>query len=97
MSPAEELALQIEAERLQELKPALCYNRIWECRLRERRKALKLTLRQVAERIGFSIGHVSAIEHGAETTLRTARLLADFFGVTIEDLWPKLKEEVQGQ
>jgi transcriptional regulator with XRE-family HTH domain len=58
------------------------------CTIRTRRKAAKLKLRQLAEAVGIFIGTVWAIEHGAETNLSKAKKFAEYFGCTIDDLWP---------
>ena len=61
----------------------------WVCRVRERREALRLSLRDVAGAVRLSVTALHQIEHGGDPQLTTARRLADFFGATVEDLWPR--------
>lgn len=63
---------------------------VWVCSIRERRKSLRLTLREVAEAVGLSFGAVRNIESGCDLRLTTARRLMDFFGASSEALWPEL-------
>lgn len=64
---------------------------VWVCRIREVRTGLKppLSLRDVEKGTGLDSGHVSQIENGTELTLGNARVLAKFFGKTVEELWPR--------
>ena len=82
MSPAEQLAAS--------KTPKNSKSAIWRCTIVERRKALGLTLRDVAEASGMTNAAVSVIERGQDPMLTTAKKLADFFGVTISELWPEL-------
>lgn len=61
----------------------------WICLLREKRQALRLSLRDVALGAGLSIAGLSMIELGTDPQLTTARTLATFFGVSVEELWPR--------
>lgn len=82
MSPAEELAA---SKPLKKSKPA-----VWRCTIVERRKKLGLTIRDIGKAVGITDAAVSVIERGQDPMLTTARKLAAFFGVTVEELWPEL-------
>ncbi len=60
----------------------------WICLVRARRQELRLALRDVAQGCSLSIAGLSEIERGREPELWTARRLADFFGLSVEELWP---------
>lgn len=62
---------------------------VWICCCRERREALRLSLRDVAAAVGLSVTGYWQIERGSDPQLTTARRLAAFFGATVEQLWPK--------
>lgn len=55
-------------------------------RIREIREARRLSMEDVAKAVGVDFFH---IEHGLVPKLATARRLADFFGKTVEELWPE--------
>ncbi len=61
---------------------------VWICQLLKRRKELNLTLRDVSGGTGVSIAVLSAIQHGTDPMLTTARAIAGFFGCSVEDMWP---------
>lgn len=89
MTPAEELS------RKKPPKPRRPPPRVaWRCAARGRRLALRLTLEDVAAGAGLSVTAVWHAERGADPMLTTARKLAAFYGVTVEDLWPELAGEV---
>jgi DNA-binding XRE family transcriptional regulator len=85
------------AEKLSKVRPwrraprnkARRYGR-WDCRIRQTREPLRLSLRTVAEAVGLSVTALHQIEHGGDPQLTTARKLAAFFGKSVEELWPKL-------
>lgn len=88
MTPAEQLAKSKQRKRSP--RNTVAPRRpIWVCRLREMREALNLSLRDVADAVGMSNPGLWAVEHGGETSLTTATKLAEFFGCTIQDLWPE--------
>lgn len=62
---------------------------VWVCRIREVRTRMKLTLRDVEAGTGLHNGHVSQIEGGAELSLSNARVIARYFAMTVEELWPR--------
>ena len=62
----------------------------WLTTLRDRRESLDLSMRDVAEAVGLSIGGYFAVEHGTDPMLTTAVKIAAFFGATVEELWPAL-------
>ena len=84
MSPAERIA-SAKPKR----KPGRERRMDHVCRVRERRKALRLTLDEVCEALGISKAALSYLERGATPTLERARKLAEFFGVTVDELWPE--------
>lgn len=59
----------------------------WRCRVREKRLALELTASEVADALGLSKAGLSQIENGGDPMLTTAFRLADFFGVSVDELW----------
>ena len=56
------------------------------CKLREMRKAKRMTQRQIADVIGCSVQNVSSIERGRYTGTRNLLVLASLFGVTVDEL-----------
>lgn len=86
MTPAEELAFAKPTKRIRKKV-------IWDCKVRDRRKSLNLTLEDVSDNVGITLGHLSIIELGGGISFEVARKLADFFGCTERDLWPKLLED----
>lgn len=62
----------------------------WQCRLREYRERLNLTLRDLERATGVTNGTISNMEAGFETTLGNARAVADFFGATVYEIWPEM-------
>jgi putative transcriptional regulator len=59
--------------------------------VRVARRRLGLTLKQVAPRVGVSIGTVSQMELGDHCpSIHTALRLARFYGMTVEDLFGHL-------
>lgn len=63
--------------------------KVWQCSLAQIRKARGLTVRDVAKGAGLTIAAISVIERGTDPQLATAHKLADFFGVSLEQLWPE--------
>lgn len=61
-----------------------------ECRCREVRHELGLTIRDVAAATGISNPCICDVERGSETTLGTARKLAKFYGKSVDWLWPEI-------
>lgn len=61
--------------------------KIWDCKLREMRLALGLTIYEVGTAIGMSGSGYYEVEHGCETSLSSAMKLSAFFGKSIEDIW----------
>lgn len=85
MTPAEKIAASKPPRNGRVIRP-----RVWDCKLKDARKALRLTLKDVSEATGINPGTVHLIEHGTDLHLTTARTLAAFFGKTVEALWPEL-------
>lgn len=57
-------------------------------RVKEIRKAAKLTQEKLAEKTGLSVEYVSRIERGlAQPSFRTVDLMADALNVTAKDFW----------
>lgn len=85
MTPAERVA-----SRKPSSKPKLVRKVVWICHLRERRRALKISLRDVSKNIGIAMSVISNAERGFEVGLRTAYKLAVFYGAAVEELWEEL-------
>ena len=64
--------------------------------LRTHRRSWGLTLREMADLLGFeSPAHVSRIEQGKRTpSTETALALTALFGVSLEELFPQLSTEI---
>ena len=67
----------------------------WRCTLRACRQSLGLTLADVSRAVGLSVAGLQRIEVGIDPVLSNARKLADFYGKTVEELWPELAGEKQ--
>jgi DNA-binding XRE family transcriptional regulator len=65
---------------------------VWICTLLSRRTALDLTLRDIERAIGVSSAVLSTIEHGTDPQLTTARKIAEFFGCSVEEMWPSRRD-----
>jgi transcriptional regulator with XRE-family HTH domain len=58
-------------------------------KIRRRRRAIDMTLQQVSERVGLSIGFLSQIERGASTpSLASLCNIADALGVSVDACKP---------
>ena len=57
-------------------------------RVKEYRKAAKLTLVQLSGRAGLPVSTINDIEHGAEPRVVTAIYLAKALRTSVELLWP---------
>ncbi len=91
MTPAEEIA------KNKRRKPYRCARRtqvkaVWDCRLRELREALRISVRDVAAAVGLTAPCVWGVEAGRDPQLTTARKLAAFYGKTVEELWVPLPD-----
>jgi DNA-binding XRE family transcriptional regulator len=64
----------------------------WICSLRDIRRKKKLAMADVARAIGLATSTLHTLEHGGDPMLTTAKKLADFYGVSVWKLWPKLAE-----
>jgi DNA-binding XRE family transcriptional regulator len=84
VTPAEKMAAD-KAKR----PTATSRKRVWVCTVRSVRESLGLSLRDVERGCGVSNATICQVEAGCDVTLRHARALATFFGVSIESLWPK--------
>lgn len=87
MTKAEKLSKSVRQKR-----PSRPVGRrvVWKCKLNEMRHVLNLTLRDIEGAISVSSAVLSTIEHGTDPQLTTARRIADFFGCTVEEMWPAL-------
>jgi len=85
MTPAEKIASKKPKSTKGDPRGA----RKWKCLVREYREKLSLTHRDVCTAIGMSTGFLVGVERGFDVRLTTAALLADFFGTTIQTLWPE--------
>jgi transcriptional regulator with XRE-family HTH domain len=88
---------QSPAERLARQKLAIPAGRpnqdSVDSEMRRRRLMLRLTLRDVADATGLSLGYVSQVERGVnQPSLAMAKVFSRFFGCTIEQLWPEVTE-----
>ena len=92
MTPAEKLAAQKQRKRPPR-NTVKRPNPVWVCRVREVRESFHLSLRDVADAIGMSNPGLFAIEHGSDPMLTTAYKLAEFFGMSIPELWPAKAEK----
>ena len=66
---------------------------VLKCTVRKEREHLGLTLRDVSRNVGLSIMGLCYIENGCNTQLTTALRIAEFFGKTVEELWPTRKSK----
>lgn len=66
-------------------------------RVRAARKALGMTQVQLCESLGFVQPYLSDVERRrhAQITVENARRFSDFFGCSIEDLFPAREEVAQ--
>lgn len=90
MTPAEKLAARKPWRRRCPRNGTPLRKVVWTCRIREFREALRISMRDVAAAVGRSLAGLHVIEMGSDPMLTTARRLAEFFGKSIEELWPKL-------
>lgn len=67
--------------------------------LRTHRRSWGLTLREMADLLGFeSPAHVSRIEQGKRTpSTETALACTALFGVSVGELFPQLSDEIEGR
>lgn len=61
---------------------------IWKCEVHRHREALGLSMKEVATACGMTQSGFFCIEYGTDPQLTTARRIAEFFGKTIDELWP---------
>lgn len=54
--------------------------------LRERRKAMNMTLEEMAEKLGITAGQLSRVERGKSTSLETALAIRRLTGVAVPPL-----------
>lgn len=89
MSKAEELAAQLKKRQP---TPGLVNGRrvVWRCLIEQKRAGLRLSLRDIEKATGMGSGLISPIERGTDPQLSTARRIAEFFGCSIEELWPEM-------
>ena len=83
LSPAALLARQCQRESLPtrpNLKPTP---------LRTARESLNLALDAVARELEMRTAKLQRLELGQEPKLSEARMLAKFYGVAVDQLWPK--------
>jgi DNA-binding XRE family transcriptional regulator len=66
---------------------------VWNCKLHEMRDRLNLTLRDIESQTGVSSANLSTIEYGTDPQLTTAVAIADFFGVSVAEMWPSRRIE----
>lgn len=86
-SPADKLVANKQRKRKPRNHAAPKRNAPFHCAIRERREALNLSLRDVADALSMSIAGLHAIEHGSDPMLSTAFRLCVFYGVEINKTW----------
>jgi len=93
--PVEQAALSM-ANQLAAMFPSRKAGKpCWKNRLREERKARKLTLRVVSMAVGCELGYLSQLELGKSLPgIDPAFRLARFYRVSAEHLWPPQVEEI---
>jgi len=92
MTPAERFAKHKPMLRGKRNGPPTSPRRVfWVCTIRELRESLRISLRDVARACKMGVPTLWMIEMGGDVRMTTARKLADFFGRTVEELWPKRK------
>lgn len=86
MTPAEELSKKkpVSKTAIRNKSSRLCP---FNCRLRDVRKNLRLTIEDVSEAVGMSKAGYWELEHGGDPMLTTAIKLATFYGKAIEEIW----------
>lgn len=57
-------------------------------KVRERRKELGMTLKQLSEDSGLAVSTLSEIELGREPGVKTAQKIAHALNKSIDELWP---------
>jgi len=93
MTPAEKVASK-KPLRKRKLTGNASRPRKWVCKLREKREALGLSMRDVSENTSYTVSTLFEIENGTDPQLTTAMKLAEFFGCTVNELWPsRLKDK----
>mgnify|MGYP001594946050 CR=1 FL=1 len=91
MTPAEKLSkTKVRRRKPQERKARRAA--VWQCKLRDFREELDLSLKDVAGACNLTITCIFQVELGSDPMLSTARKLATFYGKTIEEIWPRLAE-----
>jgi DNA-binding XRE family transcriptional regulator len=60
---------------------------VFNCKLKEIRKELGLSVPQVAKVVGISAQSLTTIELGTNPTLKTVYKLVEFYGKNIQELW----------
>ncbi len=88
MTPAEKLAAK-KPWRRSPRNHIATRRRVWNCRVRDTRERLRLSLDDAADGIGISKTALWQIEMGSDPMLTTASAIATFFGMEVKDLWPK--------
>jgi DNA-binding XRE family transcriptional regulator len=89
-SPAAKISKQRPRQR--ERRNEAKHHRVWSCNLRQIRDAHGLTMDVVAKYVELSKTAYWQIEHGSDPMLTSARRISDFFGLTIEEIWPSLND-----
>ncbi len=65
-------------------------------RIKEFRLSHHLTLAELSKKVCLSITALSMMENGHRNpSIKVAFKMADFYGVSVEKLFPELKEEVK--
>lgn len=85
-TPAEQLAAKKKRERKPRNKKPINEGPII-CHAREKREALELTIRDVADAVEMTTSGYHQVEMGGNATMETAFKLCEFFGCKLDELW----------
>ena len=66
-------------------------------KVKEYREHTGLTRQKLAEKLGIAYSGLYYIESGRNPSLPIAFKLANFFGVSIEELFPQFKDTMKGK
>jgi DNA-binding XRE family transcriptional regulator len=89
-SPADKLAAKKPWRRAPRNKTGYQRHATWSCNLRDVRESKRLSLLDVSKAIGISNTALWQIEKGGDPMLSTVRKIAEFYGMDVWELWPKL-------
>jgi DNA-binding XRE family transcriptional regulator len=82
-------AAKVAKEKKKKLPAGMRQAIKWKCTVAEHRAKHGLSQRDVSTALGLSNTFLVGIERGMDIRLTNAVALAEFFGVSIHDLWPE--------